>query len=92
VTSPSTEADDRGRKFTLYRGLTSLREYLLVSQQQPEVETYFRQPDGIWAIGPRYATLQTAVGIGSLKIEIPMAEIYAGVEFVPPPLPTAPVE
>lgn len=40
VLSPSTEAYDRGEKFAHYQELTSLREYILVSQDRIHVEQY----------------------------------------------------
>ena len=43
VLSPSTEAWDRGTKFLSYRGLSSLREYVLVSQDRRLIEHYVRQ-------------------------------------------------
>src|SRR5438094_497025 len=35
VLSKSTEAYDRGKKFTWYRELSSLTEYVLISQEEP---------------------------------------------------------
>ncbi len=49
VLSPSTEAYDRGSKFALYRKIASLREYLLVAQDQPNIERYVRQGD-VWIL------------------------------------------
>ncbi len=46
ILSPSTEASDRGRKFAEYRGIPSLLEYLLVSQELPRIERYARQAEG----------------------------------------------
>lgn len=43
VLSPSTEAYDRGEKFAHYRRLSSLQEYLLVSQDKVRIEHYTRQ-------------------------------------------------
>ena len=40
VLSPSTEAYDKGEKFAHYQELTSLREYILVSQDRIRVEQY----------------------------------------------------
>ena len=40
VLSPSTEVYDRGEKFAHYQELTSLREYILVSQDRIRVEQY----------------------------------------------------
>ncbi len=46
ILSPSTEANDRGRKFAEYRSIPSLREYLLISQDEPRIERYARQAEG----------------------------------------------
>ena len=50
VLSPSTEAYDRGFKFAQYRTLESLQEYALVSQSEPRVEIFRRQPSGDWLL------------------------------------------
>lgn len=50
VLSPSTELYDRGRKFTLYRKLPSLQEYILISQDHIQIERYVRQPDNLWLL------------------------------------------
>ena len=86
VLSPSTEAYDRGEKFRRYRSLASLEEYVLISQVAPIVETFLRQPDGRFVIAATYSGLDASTELSSLKVEIPLSEIYAGVEFpeVPP--------
>jgi Uma2 family endonuclease len=48
VLSPSTEAVDRGTKWQHYQLLSSLQEYVLVSQGEPRVEVYRRLTDGGW--------------------------------------------
>lgn len=48
VLSPSTEHDDRGSKWQHYQQLESLREYVLVSQDQPRLEYYRRLAGGTW--------------------------------------------
>jgi Uma2 family endonuclease len=50
VLSDSTEAYDRGQKFAYYRELPSLREYVLVSQGQPRIESYYRNAEGDWVL------------------------------------------
>lgn len=82
VLSPSTELSDRGEKFTRYRMLDSLQEYVLVSQDKPMVECFFRQLDGGWLLMP-YSGLEAVAKLRSLQIEIPLTEIYAGVNFPP---------
>lgn len=86
VLSPSTEADDRGAKFDGYRAIDSFEQYVLVAQDQPYVQTFQRQPGGGWLMLP-YVGLDGTVPLASLGIELPMAEIYAGVTFPPPAVP-----
>ena len=84
VLSPSTESYDRGRKFERYMQIDSLQEYVLVSQDRPRIETLFRQPDGTWSLAFA-AGLDASVRLRSLLIDVPLAEVYAGVTFPPPP-------
>jgi Uma2 family endonuclease len=80
VLSDSTEAYDRGKKFDGYRELESLQEYVLVSQEAPRVETFFRQPDGTWLLTP-VSGLNASVRLRSIETEVALAAIYQGVEF-----------
>ena len=50
VLSDSTEAYDRGEKFSHYRRLPTLREYLLLSQHQPRIESYRKSSQGVWEL------------------------------------------
>jgi Uma2 family endonuclease len=83
VTSSSTEAYDRGDKFNDYRRLPSLTEYVLVSQERRQVETFHRQDDGTWVIGPTFTQPDQVVALRVLGIELPLREIYRGIEFPP---------
>ncbi len=80
VLSNSTEAYDRGKKFEHYRQIPSCCEYLLVSQTEPRIEHFIRQPKGEW-------TLKEAVGLSaeikvpSLRMVLPLKEVFAKVRF-----------
>jgi Uma2 family endonuclease len=50
VLSDSTEAYDRGEKFRRYRALASLKEYVLVSQNDPHIEIFRREANGEWTL------------------------------------------
>jgi Uma2 family endonuclease len=89
VLSSSTEAFDRGEKFRQYMQMESLEEYMLVSQVEPRVESFFRQEDGTWLFTPVQG-LDATLKVRCLNLEIPVIEIYRDVEF--PPLPQAPPE
>ncbi len=78
VLSPSTEAYDRGEKWARYRRLDSLEEYLLVSQDTPQVEQYIRQESGLWSY-MAVEGLDAAVTI--LGVLLPLAEVYDRITF-----------
>ncbi len=81
VLSDSTAACDRGDKFALYRRIPSLREYLLVSQDQVRVECYRRDVDDHWTLTD-YTGLEDRIPLESLDCTLVLAEIYDKVEFV----------
>jgi Uma2 family endonuclease len=76
VLSPTTEALDRGAKFTGYQTYTkSLTDYLLVSQDQPQLEYYARQADDTWSYR-RYTGLDATVAIASIRCTLKLADVY----------------
>jgi Uma2 family endonuclease len=80
VLSPSTEAYDRGFKFAQYRMLESLREYALVSQSEPRVETFLRQPSGDWLLSES-AGMNAVCRFDSVGCAIAVKDIYDKVTF-----------
>jgi Uma2 family endonuclease len=82
VLSPSTEAGDRGRKFADYRGLESLREYVLVAQDRVSVERFTRQGEE-WVLA-EYNRLEDVLPLASVGCEVALSEIYAKVRFDQP--------
>jgi Uma2 family endonuclease len=82
VLSPSTEAYDRGFKSAQYRTLASLEEYVLVSQAEPRVEVFRRQPGGHWLLSEAIG-LEAVCGFESLDCGVPLADIYDKVTFSP---------
>ena len=79
VLSPSTEAYDRGEKFAHYRQLSSLQEYVLVSQDQIRVEHYRRQ-EKQW-IFTDFQRREEILPLISIQCELPLQEIYDLVTF-----------
>ena len=74
VLSPSTEAYDRGEKFELYQQLDSLQEYLLVSQDQVNVEHYIHQ-ETEW-VSTKYQGLGNVMPLRSIECELRLRDIY----------------
>lgn len=79
VLSPSTEAYDRGEKFSHYRQIESLNEYILVSQDRANVEKYLRKQDE-WSY-TSFCGLNDVLPIASIQCELPLQEIYERVTF-----------
>jgi Uma2 family endonuclease len=66
VLSDSTEGYDRGAKVAHYRRIPSLREYVLVSQNEPCIEVYRRNEHGrfeLFEAGPNQSVELTSVGV-----------------------------
>ena len=74
VLSPSTEAYDRGSKFARYRKTASLREYLLVAQDQPIIERYVRQGD-VWILS-EVAGIDASISLESIGCVLSLREVY----------------
>jgi len=85
VLSESTEGYDRGKKFELYRQIPSLREYVLVSQRDPRIESFQKQPSGQWVLNEA-AGLEAKLALPSLGIVISLANVFAKVAFAPGPI------
>ena len=79
VLSPSTEAYDRGEKFDHYQQLTSLREYILVSQDEVRVEHYQQQRTE-WR-PTEFRSLADVLSLTSIDCELSLEDIYRRVEF-----------
>jgi len=80
VLSPSTEAHNRGLKWAHYRRLESLREYIMVSQDRPQIERYIRMENGEWLL-KECVGLDAVLSIDSVNATIPLSEIYDRVSF-----------
>jgi Uma2 family endonuclease len=84
VLSPSTEAYDRGEKFLRYRTqISTLQEYILVSQEKPMVEHFTRQTDGTW-VSVVVSGLSENLYLASIECRLALEEIYSRVVFPTP--------
>ncbi len=77
VLSPSTAAYDRGIKFSHYRNLLSLQEYVLIDIDTRTVDGYTLGTDGLWVLHP-FAAGQTVV-LASVALEVTAAQMFAEV-------------
>lgn len=74
VLSPSTAAYDRGAKFSSYRQLASLQEYVLIDTDTRTTDVYRKGADGLWVLHP-FAGDQ-AVELASVALTMPAAVLF----------------
>ena len=86
VLSPSTEAYDRGTKFKHYRQIPSLREYVLVAQDEMLVERYGRAAEGAEWIYADARDPDGEITLPSIGAVLVLRDVYEHVD-VPPARP-----
>lgn len=74
VLSASTEAYDRGEKFSRYRKIDSLQAYVLVAQDQAMIERYERLGD-VWQL-TETVDLNGSVNLSCIDCTLSLAEVY----------------
>lgn len=79
VLSDSTAAYDRGAKFSDYRQLPSLQEYVLIDPTQFSVDVLRKNQNGRFELYP--FALGEEVELTSLDVRLSMAELYEDVSF-----------
>jgi Uma2 family endonuclease len=74
VLSESTEHIDRGEKWQQYQTISSLEQYVLLSQDEPKAEVFSRNSDGSW----RYELFSGTqhLPFPSIKFTLPLEELY----------------
>lgn len=77
VLSPTTEKFDSNFKFKAYKSIESLREYLLVSQNERFVVLYTKHNEKFW-FQSQYEAGET-LKLESLNCELKVDEIYQGI-------------
>jgi Uma2 family endonuclease len=80
ILSKSTQNYDQGDKFTAYRSIPELREYLLIDQSQFRVMQYAKTETGSWILTE--TTGETAIlTLSTIAFEISLSDLYEGVDF-----------
>ncbi|HEY4286902.1 MAG TPA: Uma2 family endonuclease [Puia sp.] len=80
VLSPSTKDYDRGDKFKLYQGLSTLSEYVLVDSKSVLVEHFIKNAGGEWGL-QKYGKTGDNLSIRAAGVSISLREIYARTQF-----------
>ena len=79
VASPTTALIDKREKLLAYQKLDSLREYVLIAQDEMKVQVYRRDQAGSWwlhTFGP-----EDQLCLESVDLEMTVAEVYEGISL-----------
>ena len=80
VLSPSTEAHDRGLKFSYYRHIASLQEYVLIDLDTRCTDCYRKGADGLWVLHP--FERGAAVPLASVGLSLLADQLFAEVPLL----------
>lgn len=74
---------DRDRKRRDEQDIDSVQEIVEIYQDEPSAHLYRRGPGGAWLF-EAFNDLDTVIRLASLDLDLPMAEIYEGIDFDEP--------
>lgn len=75
ILSKSTQQFDQSQKFRLYRSNPSFEEYVMVNQDEPIVESYYRLGEDHWQINTMIG-LEKEIEFRSIGIKMKMSDLY----------------
>ena len=81
VLSRETRRIDEGEKKDAYLTIPSLSVYLLIEQEIAAVTVYRRTEDGF--VREVHAGMSAVVPLGEIDTQVPLAELYDGVDLIP---------
>ncbi len=80
VLSPSTEQYDRTTKFSHYRKIETLNEYILIAQESARVEQFVKLKNEQWVYS-EYKSLSQSISFHSIQQKLSLNKIYSGIVF-----------
>ncbi len=80
ILSESTMNYDRGSKFTAYRNISFLKDYILIDQYTCHVEYFHKNEAGKWILD-EFKNPDDTFKIRSVDIELSLDTIYARVKY-----------
>ncbi|MBK8497025.1 MAG: Uma2 family endonuclease [Chitinophagaceae bacterium] len=78
--SNSTRNYDMGEKFTLYRDIDTLQEYILIDSEKVYVEKHIRNADNSWQLTD-YRSIENLFSISTINRHFMLKDIYEGISF-----------
>jgi len=80
VLSLSTRSYDLGEKFSLYRSVPTLKEYVAVDPLKVYIEVHFINNNNNWELR-EYKDISDDIYLPSLQMSLRISEIYEGIEL-----------
>lgn len=80
ILSKSTRNYDKGQKFTLYRDIETLKEYILIDSEKISIEKFSKNNDNSWTL-TEYKNLDDVFYIKAIEVSIALTDVYDGVDF-----------
>lgn len=80
VLSPTSERTDRYEKLQIYRQIPSLREYVIVWQEEMLVEIHRRGEGQAWTV-ERFSRAEAEIDFDSIDFTLKLSEIYQAIQF-----------
>ena len=81
ILSESTRNYDRGKKFSLYRDIPTLKEYMLIDTEKIKIEVFRINTHKQWVL-QEYITLQETVQLPTIGVSLLMKDIYRGTRLI----------
>jgi len=80
ILSDSTKDYDRGSKFTAYRNIASLKDYILIDQYSYHIEYFHKDESGKWSLD-EFKNMGDTFKISSINVELSLKKIYNRVKW-----------
>jgi Uma2 family endonuclease len=84
VLSDATRDYDRGEKFTLYKSITTLRDYVLIDDRAIAIDHFTKSAAGAWR-QRSLRSLDDRMSLASIQVSVRLDEVYRGVGVTTPP-------
>ncbi|MGZ8557740.1 MAG: Uma2 family endonuclease [Chitinophagaceae bacterium] len=80
ILSKSTKDYERGTKFSFYRSIKTLKEYILIDSTSIMVEKYIRQENHYWIL-TEFKELHESYSLSTISLTLHLKDIYEDVSF-----------
>ncbi|GAA4201011.1 Uma2 family endonuclease [Pedobacter jeongneungensis] len=80
ILSPSTKNYDKGKKFTLYKDIPSLKEYIMIDSESVCVQAFYIDDENNWKLN-EHREISDTLSLISMEFDVALNDIYNHVRF-----------